>query len=105
LAYTVFTMKHTPRLTLAALIATAAISLLGTSAQASPGLPILSASQSSASSKPKKPKALKQAKANKGTSVVFYDGSGETRAERDRRLTRECRGRPNAGLCEGYAQP
>ena len=30
-------------------------------------------------------------------------GSGETRAERDRRLTRECRGRPNAGACLGYA--
>jgi len=31
-------------------------------------------------------------------------GSGETHAERDRRLTRECRGRPNAGACEGYAR-
>lgn len=34
----------------------------------------------------------------------FDAGSGETRAERDRRLTRECRGRPNAGACEGYAR-
>lgn len=31
--------------------------------------------------------------------------SEETRAERDRRLSRECRGRPNAGACLGYAQP
>lgn len=30
-------------------------------------------------------------------------GSGETRAERERRLTRECRGRPNAGACLGFA--
>lgn len=30
-------------------------------------------------------------------------GPGETRAERDKRLQRECRGRPNAGACEGYA--
>ena len=30
-------------------------------------------------------------------------GYGETIAERDRRLLRECKGRPNAGACEGYA--
>jgi hypothetical protein len=29
-------------------------------------------------------------------------GPAETRAERDRRLQRECRGKPNAGACEGY---
>lgn len=31
--------------------------------------------------------------------------SEETRGERDRRLTRECRGRPNAGACLGYVRP
>lgn len=30
--------------------------------------------------------------------------SEESRAERDRRLSRECRGRPNAGACLGYGQ-
>jgi hypothetical protein len=30
-------------------------------------------------------------------------GAGETVKERDRRLLRECKGRPNAGACEGYA--
>jgi hypothetical protein len=30
-------------------------------------------------------------------------GPAETRTERDKRLLRECRGRPNAGACEGYA--
>ena len=30
-------------------------------------------------------------------------GNGETQPERDRRLLRECQGRPNAGACEGYA--
>ena len=30
--------------------------------------------------------------------------SGETVENRERRLTRECRGRPNAGACLGYAQ-
>ena len=47
-------------------------------------------------------------KNNKQSSAVTVKqgkstGSGETRAERDRRLTRECRGRPNAGACLGYA--
>lgn len=31
--------------------------------------------------------------------------SEETTAERDRRLLRECKGRPNAGACLGYARP
>jgi hypothetical protein len=31
--------------------------------------------------------------------------SEETTAERDRRLFRECKGRPNAGACLGYAKP
>jgi Mor family transcriptional regulator len=56
-------------------------------------------------SKAKKPKKEKKAKAKKGGGVSFYEGSGETRAERDKRLMRECKGRPNAGLCEGYARP
>ncbi len=30
--------------------------------------------------------------------------SEESTAERDRRLYRECRGRPNAGACLGYTQ-
>ena len=30
-------------------------------------------------------------------------GYGETRKERDQRLLRECKGKPNAGACEGYA--
>ena len=29
-------------------------------------------------------------------------GPAETRAERDKRLQRECKGKPNAGACEGY---
>lgn len=29
--------------------------------------------------------------------------SEESSAQRDRRLARECRGRPNAGVCLGYA--
>ena len=30
-------------------------------------------------------------------------GNGETTPEREKRLLRECKGRPNAGACEGYA--
>jgi hypothetical protein len=30
-------------------------------------------------------------------------GYGETTKERDRRLLRECKGRANAGACEGFA--
>ena len=44
--------------------------------------------------KTKKPKAAKPP-ANPGTS--------ENKAERDKRLLRECRGKANAGACEGYA--
>lgn len=31
--------------------------------------------------------------------------SGESSKERDRRLKRECKGRPNSGVCLGYAKP
>jgi hypothetical protein len=38
--------------------------------------------------------------------VTFVDSpSAETPAQRDKRLTRECKGRPNAGVCLGYAKP
>jgi hypothetical protein len=38
----------------------------------------------------------------KGRKQPVDKGSAETRAERDKRLQRECRGKPNAGACEGY---
>jgi hypothetical protein len=53
----------------------------------------------------KKPKKAKKAKGAKGGGVTFFDGSAENRSERDKRLLRECKGRPNAGACEGYARP
>ena len=43
--------------------------------------------------KGKKAKAPKQAPSQ---------SSGENMAQRDKRLARECKGRPNAGACEGY---
>ena len=53
-----------------------------------------------AADKPAKGKKPKQAKAPK---VPTDKGSAENKPERDKRLMRECRGRPNAGACEGYA--
>jgi hypothetical protein len=54
--------------------------------------------------KAKKPKKSKKAKAKKGGGVTFYEGSAESRLERDKRLVRECKGRPNSGVCEGYTR-
>jgi hypothetical protein len=61
------------------------------------------AADSSAAKPGQKPKKEKKASGKKGGGVTFYEGSGETRAERERRLMRECKGRPNAGVCEGFA--
>lgn len=43
----------------------------------------------------------------KGSTKVKQQRSSseESRAERDRRLSRECKGLPNAGACLGYARP
>ncbi len=45
------------------------------------------------------------ARKKKPARVSFVkSGSGETASERERRLIRECRGRPDAGACLGYAR-
>jgi hypothetical protein len=38
-----------------------------------------------------------------GPKTPTDKGPNETRGERDKRLQRECKGKPNAGACEGYA--
>lgn len=48
-------------------------------------------------SKTQKPKKAKAPKPPANTST------GESPTERDKRLLRECRGKANAGACEGYA--
>ncbi|OSZ63426.1 hypothetical protein [Hydrogenophaga sp. IBVHS2] len=49
--------------------------------------------------------AEKEAPKKKPSRVTFVkSGSGETASERERRLIRECRGRPDAGACLGYAR-
>ena len=52
------------------------------------------------SDKPVKAKKPKQAKAPK---QPVTPNTGENKGERDKRLLRECRGKANAGACEGYA--
>jgi hypothetical protein len=47
--------------------------------------------------------AKAKTKKKKSNTVKYDKGSAETTAERDRRLKRECKGRPNAGACLGYA--
>ncbi len=56
---------------------------------------------SKAEGKVKKPK---KSRAKKGGGVTFHEGSAESRSERDRRLMRECKGRSNSGVCEGYTR-
>lgn len=46
----------------------------------------------------------KTAKARQGNKVKFMRGSEESTAERSTRLKRECKGRVNAGACEGYTR-
>ncbi|MDI1275234.1 hypothetical protein [Polaromonas sp.] len=49
-------------------------------------------------------KAQKKVSAPPGKSAKFMPGSQETAKERSTRLKRECKGRVNAGACEGYTQ-
>lgn len=49
----------------------------------------------------KKPK--KKSKAKPVAEPVQYAPSGEAMPAREKRLLRECKGRPNAGACLGFA--
>lgn len=55
--------------------------------------------------KPAKSKS-KKAAAKSGASgkVKFINGSGETPAQRNARLKRECKGGVDAGVCSGYTR-
>ena len=44
-----------------------------------------------------------QGKKTKAPKPTKDKSTGENSAQRDKRLLRECKGRPNAGACEGYA--
>lgn len=49
-------------------------------------------------------KAKKTVTTQPGKSAKFIPGSQESAKERSTRLKRECKGRVNAGACEGYTQ-
>lgn len=96
LAYTLaYTLAHKLPYTLAS--TALALALLG-AAPTSGALETFTAT--TGADKPAKAKKGKPAKAPKAPTDK---GSAEGKAERDKRLLRECRGRPNAGACEGYA--
>ena len=60
----------------------------------------LAAASANAQETPRKPRPPK---APQRTSVQFIPApSHESPAERDRRLRRECKGRPSGGACLGY---
>lgn len=85
-------MKTGSGMTLAAALALA-LALLLTNGMAAPA----QAAGAHAGQKAAKPQ-------KKPVRVTYGRDSGETVSERERRLYRECRGRPNAGACEGYAR-
>ena len=65
------------------------------------------AQSSSPADTPVKKKMKKGAKttANRhGSHIKFMPGSEETPQQRSLRLKRECKGRVNAGTCEGYTR-
>jgi hypothetical protein len=64
-------------------------------------LPSATAGDPPAAGKAKKHAASKSSRVSQ---VRFLPGSGETAKERSSRLKRECKGRVNAGACEGYTR-
>ncbi len=68
----------------------------------------LLATPGSAAAKPKRhpPATHNETTPKKGVKKVTYQRSPseETRAERDRRMHRECKGMHNAGACLGYTR-
>ena len=65
------------------------------------GLCIAPATEASDSTTTTSPPTSKAKKA-KAPKPPVDKGYGENRVERDKRLQRECRGKPNSGACEGY---
>ena len=50
------------------------------------------------------PAFAKKAKSHRSAKPKNDGGSAESTKDRERRLLRECRGRPNAGACEGFTR-
>ncbi len=60
------------------------------------------AANASPSRKASKPKKARRAKQTPPVVQPERMPSGETVTDRERRLARECKGRPNAGACAGH---
>lgn len=69
-------------------------------------LVLLAAPHAEARTKSSEKPPTASAKVKKGGGKATYrpSPSEETRAERERRLLRECRGMHNAGACKGYTR-
>ena len=76
--------------------------LMGSVFSAGLSLPAPAQAQDQQMQVPATPKKAKRHKARAPKQDRVLPG-GETAKERERRLLRECRGRPNAGACLGYA--
>ena len=88
------------------MIARSLLCLATALALAGVAVPAAAAAKSdTAATSPVKKKGAKKASHKKAghAAKVVKSPSEETRAERERRLLRECKGRPNAGACLGYA--
>lgn len=91
-----FAFKLTHMLTHTALV----LGLMGLAPNVGAAETFTATTGADANGKGQKPK---QAKPTKAPKPPNDKGSAESKAERDKRLQRECRGRPNAGACEGHA--
>ena len=63
---------------------------------------LVAASAQDASATTKKPGS--KSKKHRAGKTKFDNGSGESTAERNSRLARECKGRANSGMCSGFGQ-
>lgn len=62
-------------------------------------------STQAAAPRPSGSKSTPASKSSGTVKIKEHSGhAGETPAERDKRLYRECRGLPNAGACSGYTR-
>jgi uncharacterized membrane protein YhiD involved in acid resistance len=94
------TLWASAALAVAASVAMAGSAQAATFSSAGPTINLIAKSETGS----KKPRKNKAGKKSKRGNISFNDGSAESRSERDRRLSRECKGRSNSGVCEGYTR-
>lgn len=80
-----------------------AVTAVAASAQVQPAQPKPSQSTEVVKAELPSKKPTKKSKTKPAAAPVQYAPSGEALPAREKRLLRECKGRPNAGACLGYA--